>query len=241
MSGAAGVHDHGNDAPDQHPYDLPYHWCGAPFYRYVVEQMVERVAPLLAERRVLEAGCGDGFTTALIARSAASVHAFDINERAIAFARLIVEDPRVTFEVGGAGDVDRIAGRARGDVDVVAAFEMIEHLSADERGRFLAGCHEVLAQRGGVLVLSTPNGERSGDQRNPHHAHEFTRGELRTSLVDAGFGNPRISGVYLQPRWERLEHFADTVPFRAVFRALARGGASTPTRCRTLLSVARAG
>jgi 2-polyprenyl-3-methyl-5-hydroxy-6-metoxy-1,4-benzoquinol methylase len=230
--------DHASHAPDQHSYALPYHWCAPPFYRYVVERMIERVAPVLAGRRVLEAGCGDGFTTALIAKRASSVNAFDINERALAFARLIVEDPNVTFEVGRAGDVATIAERA-GDVDVVAAFEMIEHLSDDERERFLAGCREVLQRRGGALVLSTPNAERSRHGWNPHHTREFGQQELRAILVDAGFEEPRISGVYVQPQWRRLEHFADTVPFRAVFRALARGGAGTPSRCRTLLSVAR--
>jgi 2-polyprenyl-3-methyl-5-hydroxy-6-metoxy-1,4-benzoquinol methylase len=231
-------HEHEEHAPDQHAYALPYHWCMSPFYKYVVEQMVSRAAPVLAGRKVLEAGCGDGFTTALIARRARSVHAFDISERAIAFAELIVRDPNVTFEMGDAVDVDRIAERAGGDLDVVAAFEMIEHLSSEGRNRFLEGCRRVLAHRGGALVLSTPNGERSG-RRNPHHAHEFGLEELRSMLVQAGYADPRISGVYLQPPWERLEHFANTVPFRAGFRALARSGASVPGRSRTLLCVAR--
>jgi SAM-dependent methyltransferase len=232
------IEPHTGEAPDQHAYALPYHWCGAPFYRYVVERMIARVSPVLAGRRVLEAGCGDGFTTAQLANVAKSVHAFDINARAIAFATLIVQDANISFEVGTAADVARIAERA-GDIDVVAAFEMIEHLSDEERNRFLSGAREVLAPRGGVLVLSTPNGERS-DRRNPHHAHEFAPDELRPLLVDAGFVDPRISGVYLQPPWKRLEHFADTIPFRAVFRGLAGAGARMPSRCRTLLAVARA-
>lgn len=232
-----GRHEH---TADQHPYRLPYHWGMSRFHQYVVEQMVGRVAPLLRDRSVLEVGCGDGLTTALIARHARRVHAIDISERAIAFARMIVEEPNVEFDAGRAGDVLSHAGSLHG-VDVVVAFEVFEHLSDVERDKFLRGSREVLAGREGWLILSTPNGARRvGRYLNPHHVREFDAGGLRSALRDAEFADVRITGVYLQPPWERLEHFANTVPFRAIFRRLARAGRTRPSRCRTLLCTARA-
>lgn len=234
------MNDDHDRAPEQHAYRLPYHWCMTPFHRYVVEQAVTRVAAFIEDRTVLEMGCGDGFVTELLARHARRVHAFDINRRAITFARLIVENPNVTFEVASAADIDTMAQTAGGTVDVVAAFEVIEHLTAEELDDFLTHAHGLLALSRGRLVVTTPNGARGVSDRNPHHAHEFTPVELAERVGRAGFGDVRLFGLYLQPPWVRLEHIANTIPFRPVFRALARAGSSKPSLCRTLICVATA-
>lgn len=242
---AGGEHEfgqeHADEAPEQHGYRTPYHWGMGPFYQYVVEQGVRRIVPVVEGRSVLEMGCGDGFVTSLLAARADRVYGFDVNERAIRFAEMIVEVPNVGFGVGRAGEIVKMAKHVEGEVDVVASFEVIEHMSADELRAFLAGALELLAPRGGALVLTTPNGASRVANRNPHHAHEFTPRELGDLLRVAGFTQVRVSGLYLQPPWPRLEHFATTVPFRAIFRRLARAGAGHPERCRTLVCVARAG
>ena len=235
--------DHHEPAEHQHPYDIPYHWAMGRFYQYVVGVAAERVAPLVRDRVVLEMGCGDGYMTAKIARAARTVFGFDMNERAVAFAEMIVREPNVTFGVGRAEEVDAMAARMDDDVDVVASFEVVEHLSAQERAAFLLGARRLLASRGGHLILTTPNGSRRpGHRMNPHHEHEFTPRELRALLEGAGFSDVRIQGLYLQPPWpERAEHVAEIVPFRAAFHRLARAGATRPERCRTLIGVGREG
>ena len=243
MTDAHTHHDHAAHAVDpaehQHEYDLPYHWTGGEFYREVARVAGERVAPVVRGRRVLEMGCGDGFLTAQMAPVADRIFAFDMNERAIAFAGLIVRDPNVGFGTGRAEDLAAMA-KHLGEVDVVASFEVIEHLSSGERDAFLAAALEVLAPRHGSLIFTTPNGsKRPGHTINPHHAHEFTPAELRTLVRDTGFVDVRIEGLYLQPPWDRLEHFSQTVPFRAGFRRLARAGRNRPEWCRTLICVAR--
>ena len=60
-------------------------------------------------RRVLEMGCGDGFLTAQMAPVADRIFAFDMNERAIAFAGFIVRDPNVAFGTGRAEDLAAMA------------------------------------------------------------------------------------------------------------------------------------
>jgi 2-polyprenyl-3-methyl-5-hydroxy-6-metoxy-1,4-benzoquinol methylase len=228
-------------AAEQHGYGIPYHWAMGAFYRSVNDLIGDRVSSVVHGRFVLEMGCGDGYMTAHLARDAERVLGFDVSERAIAFARLIVRDPHVEFAVGRAGEIERFARRLE-RVEVIASFEVIEHLATEERRAFLATSRELLAARSGTLVLSTPNGaRRRGHPMNPHHSHEFEPEELRAELLGAGFRDPRISGVYLQPPWPQFtEHVADTVPFRSLFRALARAGEGRPDRCRTLLSTCRA-
>lgn len=244
MTDAHTHHDHAAHASDpsehQHEYDLPYHWTGGGFYREVARVAGERVAPVIRGRRVLEMGCGDGFITAQLAPAADRIFAFDMNERAIAFAELIVRDANVVFGTGRAEDLAAMAKHLDDEVDVVASFEVIEHLSPGEREAFLTAAFGVLAPRHGSLVLTTPNGsKRPGHTINPHHAHEFTPAELRGLVRDTGFVDVRIEGLYLQPPWDRVEHFSQTVPFRAGFRRLARAGRNRPEWCRTLICVAR--
>lgn len=228
-------HDH---PVDQHAYRLPYHWTSSRFLRDVVDIGITRCANSLRASRVLEMGCGDGYATSRVAGLASRVHGFDLNERAISFARLLVDEPHVSFGVGRADEVVSQAAALDDDVDVVASFEVIEHLSGPERTAFLEGAHGLLRPRQGSLLLTTPNGVRA--TANPYHAHEFRPQEMALLLQGAGFSQVQISGLYLQPPWPRLEHFADTVPFRAAFRALARAGSSRPTSCRTLIVTARA-
>ena len=237
------LHDHAVDpAEHQHPYDLPYHWTMGRFYRYVVEVAAQRVAPIVRDRSVLEMGCGDGYMTAQIARYARSVRGFDLNERAIAFAEMIVRKPNVTFAVARAQDLAEVVARVEEPPEVVASFEVVEHLADGERDAFLDAARAILVDRGGNLILTTPNGSRRpGHRLNPHHSHEFSPTELRELLVSRGFVDVQIQGLYLQPPWpHRLEHVADTVPFRALFRRLARGGVSRPDACRTLICTCRA-
>lgn len=234
--------DCGPHAPDQHEYDLPYHWCRSTFYNYVIEQGVERLSDLVRGKTVLEAGCGDGFVSWLLAKQARHVLGFDISERAIAFANLIVQMPNAEFVVGHASDLLVIAKQLEGRPEVVAAFELIEHLPPGEMEEFLSAARQTLQEGRGWLVGTTPNAERGRrpGARAHHHTREFGPSELDHALRSAGFGNVDVSGLYLQPRSRRLEHYANTVPFQGLFRALARSGKSRPARCRTLVYSAQA-
>jgi 2-polyprenyl-3-methyl-5-hydroxy-6-metoxy-1,4-benzoquinol methylase len=220
----------------QHPYDVPYHWGMSPFFKFIATNIVERIAPCIEGKVVLDIGCGDGFTTALLSRQARRVHGFDLSPRAIKFAELIVEEPHVSFGVGRAKEVEKLAAAGK-RIDVITAFEVIEHLRPDELEDFLGGCAKALEPQKGSLIVSTPNARRSSStQQNPYHEKEFTPDELR--YLFRHFKQVHIEGVYLQPPWPRLEHFANVVPFRALFRRLVRVGAQRPQLCRTLLCVA---
>ena len=79
------------------------------------EQLVELkrlVRDTLAGRRVLEAACGTGYWTAVVAETAAHITAFDVNESVLALARGKGLDPRrVDFLLGDAYEPSPFAKR----------------------------------------------------------------------------------------------------------------------------------
>jgi SAM-dependent methyltransferase len=144
------------------------HW-----HRYAVMHAVAR------GKRVLDAACGEGYGSALLADSAAEVTGIDVDAAAIGHA------------------VERYAGRrnlrfvrascaalpvATGSIDLIVSFETIEHLAAQEA--MLAEFRRVLA-RPGVLVISSPNKaiySAETGYANEFHVRELSREELAAML-----------------------------------------------------------
>jgi ubiquinone/menaquinone biosynthesis C-methylase UbiE len=130
---------------------------------------------LVSGRRVLDAGCGVGYGSAIFARAGAEeVVGVDLFGTAIDAAARYA-DPVLQFEIG---DVRRLTFPDR-HFDVVACFEVIEHVA--EQDVVLDELSRVL-RKDGVLVISSPNKETSG-QLNPHHVRELTREALRSALL----------------------------------------------------------
>ncbi len=131
-------------------------------------------AALAPRRRVLDAGCGTGYGSNILADAgAASVAAVDIAEHVIVDARKKAH-PGVAF---ACADLAHLPFEA-GSFDLVVCFEAIEHVESadavlDELARVLSG--------NGVLAISSPNrGEYVGG--NPHHRYEYVPAELETAL-----------------------------------------------------------
>jgi SAM-dependent methyltransferase len=136
-----------------------------------------------AGRRVLDAACGEGYGSALLAQAAASVIGVDIEASAIAHATArYAGRPSLRFVAGSVTALPL----ADASVDLVVSFETIEHLSAQDQPRMLAEFARVLAPDG-LLVISSPNRREysdARDYRNPFHLHELDRDGL-ASLLDA--------------------------------------------------------
>jgi len=151
-------------------------------------------------RRVLDAGCGSGYGAAELAREAREVLAIDISREAIDHARERYSSQRIRFQQASCLE---IPGPDAG-FDLVAAFELIEHLS-DWRA-FLREVRRVLSSDGQFLV-STPNRLYYAEARaqlgpNPFHVHEFEYGEFQSELESVF---PRVA-LY-------LENHADAIVF----------------------------
>ena len=138
-----------------------------------------------AGRRVLDAACGEGYGSAILAGAAREVVGVDIDAATVAHARASYASVRnLSFVEGSAAKLPL----PDASVDLVVSFETIEHLEAGDQPRMLAEFARVLAD-GGALVLSAPNRPEYSESRgyvNPFHRHEHDRAEL-DRLLDAHF------------------------------------------------------
>jgi SAM-dependent methyltransferase len=132
-------------------------------------------AALASGRTVLDAGCGVGWGSVVLADAgAASVVGVDINPQALASARERAGDRAATFVQG---DLQELPFEDDA-FDLVVCFEAIEHVP--DPGRVLDGIRRVLAP-GGLLVISSPN-RGVYPACNPHHIHEYASDELEAAL-----------------------------------------------------------
>jgi SAM-dependent methyltransferase len=137
-------------------------------------------ARLARGKRVLDAGCGAGYGSAELVKSALSVVGADRAPEAVAYAREHYRLPNLQFEQAACGALPH-PGAA---FDLVVAFEVIEHLRDWEE--FLREVRRVLAPTG-QFIVSTPNKLYYAESRrragpNPFHAHEFEFDEFRAAL-----------------------------------------------------------
>ena len=158
------------------------HW-----HRYVFAR------PLVAGQRVLDAACGEGYGSALLADVAAEVTGVDIDPVSIAHAReRYAGKPNLRYECADATTLPF----ADAAFDTVVSFETLEHLAAQEQ--LLAGFARVLGDDG-VLVISSPDkhvySELAGF-RNEFHVRELYRQDL-LDLLKPHFPHVRLYGQKL--------------------------------------------
>jgi len=150
--------------------------------------------PLARGRRVLDAACGEGFGSALLATVAGSVLGVDIDDAAVLHARQRYGAARnLAFDRADATALDRFADAS---FDLITSFETLEHVQAQER--MLAGFARLLAP-GGVLLVSTPDKQTYTDATgtvNEHHVRELYRDEFE-ALIATRFPTRRLYGQKL--------------------------------------------
>lgn len=140
------------------------------------------MAPLAAGKRVLDAACGEGYGSFLLAGTAESVSGVDVSAEAIAHARARYARDKLDFAVGSVTALPLPAA----SVDLVVSFETIEHLA--QQREMLAEFRRVLAADG-VLAISSPNRpvyNEAGGIENHYHVRELDRAEL-AALLAPGF------------------------------------------------------
>ena len=131
-------------------------------------------AQLARGRRVLDAGCGAGYGSRILADAGArEVLGVDIAEAVLEAIRPTMP-ATVRLE---AGDLRKLE-YAENAFDLVVCFEVIEHFEdplvvLDELVRVLAP--------NGILLISSPN-RGVYPPGNPHHLHEFRPDELESDL-----------------------------------------------------------
>jgi SAM-dependent methyltransferase len=164
------------------------------------EVVYQRLAARCADREVLEAGCGEGYGADLIAGVARRVVAVDYDEAAVAHVRS--RYPRVEVMQANLAELPL----PDASVDVVVNFQVIEHLW--DQAQFVADCARVL-RPSGLLMVSTPNRITFSPGRdtpiNPFHTRELNAAELTELLVDEGFADVLILGLFHGPRLKEMD------------------------------------
>jgi SAM-dependent methyltransferase len=162
----------------------------------------EWIAARAHGRRVVDLACGEGYGSAVLARTAASVVGVDANPEAFEHARL--KYTNVRFE-------RNMIELWTGDVDCVVFLQTIEHVQDPDA--VLEHIRELIGP-GGVAYVSTPNvltlapkgAERSG---NPWHVREYRAAEYR-ALCERRFGSVDLLGLFharkLRAHQWALEH-----------------------------------
>lgn len=158
--------------------------------------------------RVLDVGCGNGFTCGEFLRRGCSVVGIDPSQQGIELARR--EFPSGRFEVMQA-DERILEGLAEEPFDIVLSTEVIEHLYSPRA--WARGCRRAL-KPGGRLVCTTPyHGYLKNlllsilgkwdSHANPlwdgGHIKLWSRKTLRLLLEEAGFEKLEFRGVGRAP------------------------------------------
>ena len=149
-------------------------------------------AQFVSGLNVLDAACGEGYGSAMLARHAQSVQGVDVSSRAIEHARKRYSQENLQFN-----ESDCTALPFEDDqFDCIVSFETIEHLERQEE--MLAEFRRVL-KPSGFLVISSPDKSVYSDEQgfdNPHHVRELYPEEFQ-ALLDQQFPVTRMLGQKL--------------------------------------------
>ena len=166
---------------------------------------------LVQDKVVLDAACGEGYGSALLAQGARSVLGIDCDAATIEHAQQRYTQPNLRFACADVLDMPVEPA----SVDVVVSFETLEHLSNHDG--LLQAFRRVL-KADGLLLLSSPDRQQYSealDHQNPFHAKELDRPELE-ALLSRHF-----------PAWQLM---GQKLGFTSMLWPLS-GSAEGPTQC----------
>jgi SAM-dependent methyltransferase len=169
--------------------------------RRAVSELLRQAA--LQRPTVVELGCGVGGIANWLAEQGANVTAVDTSKAAIQVAQErsagLPHPPEYRC-----ADVSRLAWNGP-QVDLVLAFDVVEHLPPALLPHLLSVVRAMLAETG-LFLLTTPNRVRLGNRvrrwlgRPPSlyeaHQREYDLGELTRLLEGAGLSPRRVRGLY---------------------------------------------
>lgn len=149
---------------------------------------------------VLDVGSGEGYGSAILARSAKTVVGVDVDPASIEHSRLNYSQENLRFVQASALELEGHFPDC--SFDLVVCFELIEHV--DEQQQLVATMARVLREDG-LLLISTPDRGPYNESRaeaNPYHLRELDREELEAQLREhfpniSLWGQSAATGSYI--------------------------------------------
>ena len=148
------------------------------------------IGPNLKEKYILDAGCGSGYGSNILADYCHKVIGIDISSETIEWCN---------NKYGNKENLEFLQGSLEklpfddNVFDCVINLEVIEHVNEDIQEAFLKEARRVL-KSDGFLIISTPNKRIYTDEsnyKNPYHVHEFYPDEFKKFLKNE-FSNVRM-------------------------------------------------
>lgn len=154
-------------------------WPGVRNDLFVAHESIYRFAsPYALGANVLDAGCGTGYGSRILAEAGAShVLGVDIDRLSIAFARRRYATATLEFERADCQDLTLLPAR----FDLVFASNVLEHLERPER--FVSTAFETLRPGGHALFAVPPI--TSGAMAAVHHGIHYHRSNLTVAAWHA--------------------------------------------------------
>ena len=153
-------------------------WCRS--RNRLIGLLVERYVGSKRPARMLEIGCGiGGVLTELVTHSNLSLTGSEIYLHGLRYARMRL--PQIDFI-----QLDATTMPFTSEFDVIGAFDVLEHIDADETA--MARVQQALTP-GGLFLVTVPQYPSmwSGLDELVHHKRRYRRSDLRSKLARAGF------------------------------------------------------
>ncbi len=133
---------------------------------------------IASDMRVLDAACGSGYGSKILARLTKSVVGLDVSDHAVEYATDHFGNEHISFFVA---DLVKKIDFPNGHFDCIVSFETFEHVTNQDA--MLTEFKRVL-KPGGILIISTPdkNIHQHVDPNNKFHLREFTKDEFVAEL-----------------------------------------------------------
>jgi len=149
--------------------------------------------PLVANKKVLEIGCGSGYGADYLSKSASSVIGVDISPGGIAGCQDKYGKENLDFVEADGLKLPFESG----SFDVVVSFQVIEHIAPKNVLNYLSEIKRVL-NSDGVFLVSTPNSRLRllpfQKPWNPEHEKEYKDDEL-IQLLNRVFNEVKVYGL----------------------------------------------
>lgn len=127
---------------------------------------------------VIDAACGCGYGSSILADRGCSVTAIDVSDAALDYARKHWDRPAISWVRMNLLDEPVLP-----EADVVVSFETVEHMKRPKL--FLRAAHKAAPR----LLLSVPNEAVFpwSKSKNPFHCRHYTKSQIEKRLAECGW------------------------------------------------------